>query len=129
MLKEAWEGELLSPAVSRRCVEPLQSRQTLFEQYVGLLQEVVLNAFGNLIPRVDTASRNQITPRIFDEVDNGVRLGATLVPIDRGSNLKVVEDSLNAVVYAWAGYEYASIRSESLGGNDDAIWTPLSVRD
>jgi hypothetical protein len=33
------------------------------------------------------------------------------------------------VVYAWAGYEYASSRSESLGDNDAAIWTPLSVRD
>ena len=63
------------------------------------------------------------------KVDDGVRLGAALVPIDRGSNLKAVEDSLNAVVYAWAGYEYASSRSESLGDNDAAIWTPLSVRD
>ncbi len=129
MLKEAWEGELLSLAVSRRCVEHLQSKIRISEQYVGLLQEVVMNAFGNLIPRVDTVSRNQITPRIFDEVDDGVRLGAVLVPMDRGSNLKAVEDSLNAVVYAWAGYEYASSRSESLGDNDAAIWTPLSVRD
>ena len=129
MLKEAWEGELLSLAVSRRCVEHLQSKIRISEQYVGLLQEVVLNAFGNLIPRVDTVSRNQITPRIFDEVDDGVRLGAVLVPIDRRSNLKAVEDSLNAVVYAWAGYEYASNRSKSLGDNDTAIWTPLSVRD
>ena len=58
-----------------------------------MLQEVVLNAFGNLIPRVDTVFHNQISPRIFDEVDDGLRLGAVLVPIDRGCNLKAVEDA------------------------------------
>ena len=88
-----------------------------------------MNAFGNLIPCFDTVSRNQITPRIFDAVDDGVELGAVLVPMDRSSNLKAVEDALNAVVYAWAGYEYASNRSKSLGDNDAAIWAPLSVRD
>ena len=93
MLKEAWEGELLSPAVSRRCVEHLQSKIRVSEQYVGLLQEVVMNAFGSLIPRVDTVFHNQISPRIFDEVDGGLRLGAVLVPIDRGCNLKAVEDA------------------------------------
>ena len=43
-----------------------------------------MNAFGSLIPRVDTVFQNQISPRIFDEVDDGLRLGAVLVPIDRG---------------------------------------------
>ena len=37
--------------------------------------------------------------------------------------------SLNDVVYAWVGYEYASYRSASIEDNDAAIWTPLSVRD
>ena len=52
-----------------------------------------MNAFGSLIPRVDTVFHNQISPRIFDEVDDGLRLGAVLVPIDRGCNLKAVEDA------------------------------------
>ena len=87
------------------------------------------NAFGNFIPRFHTVSRNLITPLIFDEVDDGIWFGAVLVPMGRGRNLKAVDNSLNAVVYAWVGYEYASNRSESLGDNDAAIWTPLSIRD